>query len=185
MRHRYHNLSGPVHEAELARCKLSLPEGTAMFQTTVPRAEGGSGLWIVFARPNMNATIPFCHGTRACPAYDPTGDCVVFFKDSWRVNADDIFPEGEIYAKLAAKKVLHVPHCLASGDVEHLPEQKPQAQKYSQYPWACQKGLEITSHIHYRLILDLVRETLMNFRSSRELVQAIHDTLVGEWWPPS
>ena len=56
---------------------------------------------------------------------------VVFFKDSWCVNADDIFPEGEIYSKLAAKKVLHVPHCLASGDVEHLPKQKPQAQKYS------------------------------------------------------
>ncbi|KIM65569.1 hypothetical protein SCLCIDRAFT_112896, partial [Scleroderma citrinum Foug A] len=101
------------------------------------------------------------------------------------VSADDIFPEGKIYADLTANNVLHVTHCLTSSDVVHSPEQQMQMQKYSQHPWACQKGLEITSHIHYCLILDLIGEALTNFRSSRELVQAIHDALVGEWHPSS
>ena len=175
----------PAREAKLAIDKLKLPETTAMFQTTVPRTEGGSAFPILFPRPDMNTTIPFCRGTCTCPAYDPTGECIVYFKDSWRVSADDIFPEGEIYAKLAANKVLHVAHCLTSGDVEHSPEQKPHMLEYSKHPWACQKGLEITSHIHYCLILDLVREALMNFRSSRELVQAIQDALIGELHPSS
>ena len=175
----------PAHEAKLAIDKLKLPETTAMFQTTVPRTEGGSAFPILFPCPDMNTTIPFCCGTRACPAYDPTGECIVYFKDSWHVSADDIFPEGEIYAELAANKVLHIAHCLTSGNVEHSPKQKPHAQEYSKHPWACQKRLEITSHIYYRLILDLIGEALMNFRSSRELVQAIHDAHIGELHPSS
>ncbi|KIM57315.1 hypothetical protein SCLCIDRAFT_130771, partial [Scleroderma citrinum Foug A] len=105
---------------------------------------------------------------------------VVFFKDSWRVDADDIIPEGEIYTELTANDVPHVLHCLTSGDVESEPKQKTQTQKCSQYDWACQKGLAITPHIHYRLILDLIREALTNFSSSMELVQAIHNALIGE-----
>ncbi|KIM57109.1 hypothetical protein SCLCIDRAFT_131100 [Scleroderma citrinum Foug A] len=51
--------------------------------------------------------------------------------------------------------------------------------QHSQSPWACQKGLSIMPHTHYWLILDLVREALTSFSSSKELVQAIHDALVA------
>ena len=170
----------PSPEAECACNKLNLPKDTPMFQTTVPGHKDGLPFPIIFTHPDTNSTTPFCRATRACPAYDPIGDRMVFFKDSWCVDADNIIPEGEIYTELAANNVPHVLHCLASGDVESEPEQKTQMQKCSQYDWACQKGLVITPHIHYHLILDLVGEALTNFSSSMELVQAIHDALIGE-----
>ncbi|KIM50479.1 hypothetical protein SCLCIDRAFT_83389, partial [Scleroderma citrinum Foug A] len=112
--------------------------------------------------------------------YDLAGDRLVFFKDSWCLDMDDITPEGQIYAELSGHRVPHVPQCLTSRDVDNWPEQKMQTRQHSQSPWACRKGLSITPHTHYWLILDLIREALMSFSSSKELVQAIHDTLVGE-----
>ena len=120
-----------------------------MFQTTVPGHRDRSPFPIIFAHPHMNSTTPFCHGTHACPAYDPKGKCVVFFKDSWHIDADDIIPEGVIYSELAENDVPHIPHCLMSGDVKFEPKQKTQAQRYSRSGWACQKGLAITPHTHY------------------------------------
>ena len=64
-----------------------------------------------------------------------------------------------------------------------LPQQKTQMQKYSRCRWACQKGLAITPHIHYCLILDLVGAALTAFTSFKELAQAIHDALLGELYP--
>jgi len=113
----------------------------------------------------------------------PKRNCVVFLKDSWCLDGDDIVPEGHIYAELAASHVPNVLHCLVSGDMECSPHQKTQMQKYSQCRWACQKGLEITPHIHYRLVLDLVGAPLTTFASSKELVQAIHDALISELYP--
>jgi len=170
-------------EAKLARSKLDLPEDTDMFQTTVPRTTDGLPSMVIFAHPDIYSITPFGHTTHACPAYDPKRNCVVFLKDSWRLDGDDIILEGHIYAELTASHVPNVPHCLASGDVECSPHQKMQMKKYSRCRWACQKDLEITPHIHYRLVLDLVGAPLTTFASSKELVQAIHDALIGELYP--
>ncbi|KAF8121660.1 hypothetical protein EV363DRAFT_1184625, partial [Boletus edulis] len=122
---------------------------------------------------------PACRATRACPAYDISGDRLIFFKDSWRIAADDIIPEGKIYEELCEKGVHFVPRCLASGDVKSWAKQKTQTKRHSSSPWACQKDLHLLAHCHYRLILDIVGENLMDFCSSKELVQAIHDALIA------
>ena len=168
------------NEAELARTKLGLSKNMAMFETTVPGTTDGLPFMVIFAHPDIYSTTPFGHTTCTCPAYDPKGKCVIFLKDSWHLDGDDIIPEGHIYAKLTANHVPHVPRCLTSGDMKCSPQQKMQTQWYSQCHWACQKGLAITPHIHYRLILDLVGAALTTFASSKELVQAIHDALLGE-----
>ena len=167
-------------EADHARCKLGLPNETSMLKTTVPGAGDAQPFTIIFAWPKVHSTTPFCRGTRACPTYDLAGDRLVFFKDSWCLDTDNITPKGQIYAELSGHRVPHVPQCLVSGDVDSWPEQKMQTRQHSQSPWACQKGLSIMPHTHYWLILDLVGEALTSFSSSKELVQAIHDTLVGE-----
>jgi len=170
-------------EATCARTRLDLPNSMPMFKTDIPGSGGGSPFTIIFARPESRPTSPVCRGTRACAAYDPTGDRTVFFKDSWHIDADDVNPEGHIYSLLNENHVPYVPICLASGDVQCWPEQKMQTFQYSKSPWACRKGVAITSHIHHRLVLDTVGESLMNFTSSRQLVQAIHDALIGELFP--
>ncbi|KAI5983045.1 hypothetical protein EDD15DRAFT_2376936 [Pisolithus albus] len=166
-------------EATSARAKLGLLADVPMFKTAIPGSDDGSPLSVIFTLPDVLSSTPTCRGTRACPAYDPSGDHVVFFKDSWQVNGPDMIPEGKIYAELNKNGIPHVPTCLASGDVRCWPEQEMQTKKYAGSPWACRQGLSITSHTHYWLILDVVGERLTNFTSSRELVQAIHDALVA------
>lgn len=178
-------------EATAARKKLGLPPGTPMFKTSVPRVTvpveqrvesvqpEQSELTLIFPSFNVTPSLPARRATRACPAYDPEGDRVVFLKDSWRISASDTEPEGDIYLKLNTSHVAYVPLCLACGDVDSWVEQKTQTLKHSKYSWACRKGLVIVSHTHYRLVLDLVGKSLSSFASSKELVQALHDAAIG------
>jgi len=169
----------PSRGAALARTRLNLPLKIAMFKTSIP-GSGGNPTTIIFPRCEASPTTPACRGTRTCPAYDLAGDRVVFFKDSWCIKADDILPEGQIYAQLNAQNVPHVPVCLAFGDVDSLPEQQPQTSRFSTADWACQRRLVITAHVHSRHLLDIVGQSLTNFSCTRELVQAVHDALIGE-----
>ncbi|KIK22998.1 hypothetical protein PISMIDRAFT_11255 [Pisolithus microcarpus 441] len=172
-------------EATSARAKLGLLTDVPMFKTAIPGSDDGSPLSVIFTILDILSSTPTCHGTCACPTYDPSGDCMVFFKDSWHVNGPDMIPKGKIYVELDRNGIPHVPTCLASGDVQCWPKQEMQMMKYAESPWACQQGLLITSHTHYQLILDIVGERLTNFTSSRELVQAIHDALIGALFLPS
>lgn len=167
-------------EATRARIKLNLPTLAPMLKTTVPKNSDRSPFPVIFSLPEVFATTPACRGTRACPAYDPSKDRVVFLKDSWRVHGPDMVPEGDIYANLNRHNVPYVPTCIASGDVQFCPGQETQTMKYSRSPWACGKGVLITAHTHYRLVLEIVGEKLTNFASTKELVQAIYDALIGK-----
>jgi len=170
----------PAHEAALARAKLKLSSSTAIFMTSIPGV-GGSSTTIFFPHCDALPTIPTCRGTRTTPAYDLAGDRVVFFKDSWRIKADDILSEGQIYAELKAQNVPHVPICLAYGDVDSLPVQRLQTSQFTMADWACQRRPPaITAHIHYRHLLDIVGQSLTSFSCTHELVQAMHDAIVGE-----
>ncbi|KAI6016102.1 hypothetical protein BKA83DRAFT_4129132 [Pisolithus microcarpus] len=169
----------PRDEAMSTGAKLGLSPDTAMFKTTIPRNGDSLPFMIIYTLLDILPSTPACHRTHVCPAYDLSGDHVVFFKDSWHINAPDIIPEGDIYAQLNEKHVPHVPTCLASSNVRCWPKQEPQTVKHSEPPWACQQGLVITSHTHYQLILDLIGERLTNFASSQQLVQAVHNALLA------
>jgi hypothetical protein len=179
----------PEDEAESARRSLKLSPGTPMFKTSVPRVKPPitqperSNLTIVFPCTDIIPSRPACRGTRACPAYVIEGGHVVFLKDSWRISSSDLEPEGKIYEQLNDKHVEHIPLCLACGDVDHCNQQKAQTLRLSERSWASRKGLTIVAHTHYRLVLDVVGKSLSEFASSKELVQAMHDTLIGTLLP--
>ena len=175
----------PPDEATRARNALGFSGTPPMFKTIIPGNRDGPPLTIIFPRPEGRPSSPACRGTRTCRAYDLFGDRVVYFKESWHIDATDIVPEGEIYANLNAKGVSHVPICLASGDVPCWSQQKTQTFRYSWFAWACQQGLAIIRHSHYFLSIDIVGDALTNFSSSRALVQAIHDALIGEFFHPN
>ncbi|KIJ67274.1 hypothetical protein HYDPIDRAFT_84925, partial [Hydnomerulius pinastri MD-312] len=106
---------------------------------------------------------------------------VVFFKDSWCVNIEDILSEGVTYGKLNRAGVCNIPTCIASGDVECLPQQKMQAKRLSKKHWVCPVSATLVAHVHYRLVLDIVGSKLTTFSCPHELVKAIHDALIGEF----
>jgi hypothetical protein len=184
------------HEARVARRELGLRAGTQMLRTRLPRVtapteqpvdpvdpELSKFMTIVFPFSESKASQPACRATRACPAYDVERKHVVFFKDSWPVRAPDTELEGNIYERLHATQVKHIPLCLAHEEVGCWAEQETQTQKCSELSWACKEGVSIMGHSHYRLVLDLVGKRLSDFASSKELVQAIHDALIGRLLP--
>ncbi|KAG2358811.1 hypothetical protein BDR07DRAFT_1247089, partial [Suillus spraguei] len=116
--------------------------------------------------------------TRTCPALDLTNKTVVMFKDSWRIALPDVLPEGETYKLLKTHNVRNVMTCIACHDVPDLPQQHTQTFKFVAALWACSNKV-LTPHTHYRLVLDLVGEALMDFSDSHEFVQSVRDALIA------
>jgi hypothetical protein len=132
-------------EAVSARIKLWLLAETLMFQTSVPSVDPGQpNLRIAFPFPEIIPSHPACRATRACSAYDIENDCVVFFKDSWHIDAPDTQLEGLIYEQLRAANVTNIPRCIAHGEVPHQAEQKMQTKASLVLSWACKEGEDVT-----------------------------------------
>ena len=112
--------------------------------------------------------------TRAWRVFNLVTKQVVFLKDTWRIDTDDIDPEGETYHKLHDHDVPNIATVEASGDVGH----RTVTQSLTHEPWLKVKET-ITGHIHYRLVLKEVGNRLDEFRCTRELVTAVCDSIRG------
>ncbi|KAG1734425.1 uncharacterized protein EDB91DRAFT_1250943 [Suillus paluster] len=95
--------------------------------------------------------------------------------------ATDLLPvgrEGETYKRLKEAKVVNVTTCIACHDVPSIPQKLPQSFKFAGMSWASPLDT-LTPHSHYRLVLDIVGEALINFPSSHWLVEAVWDALLA------
>ena len=130
--------------------------------------------------------VPFTKGhvsltgraTRCFTAYDVERKQSVLLKDTWRVLATGIVPEGDIYKKLEKANVPHVPKCLASGDVD-----EQTTVTLTSLPEHLQKLIRAfvdqRKFQHYRLALDTVGRDLRSFRSPLNMVTAVRDAFEG------
>jgi hypothetical protein len=130
----------------------------------------------VINSPVARPYTPPGRATHTSIAYDLERDCIVFFKDSWRIDCAGIVPEGDVYHILESNRVPNIPHCSASGDVG---EHRTQTNRYTNASWAVKSSHSFTPHRHHRLILDHVGEKLDKFRCSKEMVFAIKAALSG------
>ncbi|KAG1868916.1 hypothetical protein C8R48DRAFT_598373, partial [Suillus tomentosus] len=165
-------------EAIRARLRLNLHADTPMFVVIIPAAEGDGSFRLIIPAPVPRGLSPVGRRTRACPAFDPVHDKIVMFKDSWRVALPDILPEGVTYKLLKDANVRNVATCIACHDVPSLPQQRMQTLKFANASWACHHE-HLTPHIHYRLVLNLVGKPLIQFISSRQVVEAVRDALIA------
>ncbi|KAH8983235.1 hypothetical protein EDB92DRAFT_1803985 [Lactarius akahatsu] len=93
-------------------------------------------------------------------------NCIVFFKDSWRVACDRIMKEGELYNILNNTKIPDIPYCSASGDIgeDTYHYTRTHTDQFVNAPWALILSThEFTSHQHHRLILDNISKKLEMF----------------------
>ena len=89
--------------------------------------------------------------------------------------------EGSIYKLLNDAKVPNVPQCIASGDIL-LDYHATQTNLYAEKPWACCSGARLIPHQHCRLVLDVVGRALYEYSSSYEMVSAVWNAQIGEWY---
>jgi hypothetical protein len=106
-------------------------------------------------------------------AYNITWKKNVVLKDSWRVNLEDIKPEGVTYEVLMKANVRNIPRCLKSGDITAGGYQTTITMAYTTAPWACFSGAHFVPHQHYCLTLDVIGHPIYEFRSSREMVTSV------------
>ncbi|KJA18888.1 hypothetical protein HYPSUDRAFT_44722 [Hypholoma sublateritium FD-334 SS-4] len=145
------------------------------------RDEEGKERGFVVSYPLSHTTpSPFSRSTRAMLAFDLTRKRLVFLKDYWRPDVDNIEKEGEIYRDLEEHKIPHIAPFGMGNDVrDHKTiKQDPRSQRILQpSPQTCL--------IHYRITLNLVGKSLSDFASSHEFISAIADAMEahdGAWF---
>jgi hypothetical protein len=170
-------------QAKLARQALELDSSISLVKLSVPSDKGNTARYFVVPAPSATPYTPPGRATRGFKAYDILRRNVVFLKDSWRISLPDINMEGSIYKLLNDAKVPNVPQCIASGDIL-LDYHATQTNLYAKKPWACysESGARLIPHQHCRLVLDVVGRALYEYFSSYEMVSAVRNALIGEWY---
>ena len=174
-------------EARVARKALNIEAHIPLLKLSVPGPHGKTQYYIT-APPEPTLYTPPGRATRGFTAYDIQWQRLVFLKDSWRIDLCDIMPEGQVYKILNTAKVKHVPTCLASGDISASEYHTTKTQNYVTVPWNSSSHhpeTRLIPHQHYRLILDVIGQILVNFQSSREMVAAVWNGVIGKvlWIP--
>lgn len=105
---------------------------------------------------------------------------VVFIKDTWRVDAEGMEKEGDIYCDLHDQNVSHISGLVCAGDIRHGEgaHRTGLAKPTNSQPISSASRIE--GHCHYRLVLGKVGMPLTKFRSTQDLLRAIHDALKGK-----
>ncbi|KAK0220871.1 hypothetical protein EDD85DRAFT_1028722 [Armillaria nabsnona] len=116
---------------------------------------------------------PVGRGTRCFVAVDCNTQQKCLLKDAWRL--DGYHREDEVYQRLHDKNVRNIPGVLAAEDVED--------QRCGFFPdgWQLPSGHSIRKHTHYRIVLDVVGEPLVDFESTHAMVQYVLNTLEAHY----
>ena len=142
-------------------------------------------LWYVVGRPNFQAPGVRGRGTRGYVALplettekgEPQlGKYFVYLKDSWRVVAEGIMPEGATLKTLNDfEDVPFIPTLLSHGDVGGQSTRSPVV-------WEAlnpRKTCPLKQHRHYRIVVAEVGKPLSSFEDGYELVKAVYHCALG------
>jgi hypothetical protein len=111
---------------------------------------------------------PPSRATHTSIAYDIQRNCIVFFKDSWRVACDGLLREGKVYAILNNVGIPNIPHCSASSDIGDDAYHSTNTNQFANASWAMMHTPTFTPHQHHRLILDDIGLSLDTFCSAKK-----------------
>lgn len=149
-----------------------------LFKLSIPVACGLPRFFIVRS-PIATPYTPPGRATRGFVAYDLLGKAFVYLKDSWRIDLPDITAEGLVYATLEKASVSNIARCIVAGDIsDHVTK----TQEYASKPWVKDHDnkAHFIPHRHYRLVLNVIGRSLMEYKSSYEMTTAVRDALVGK-----
>ena len=153
-------------DAAQARAMLNVANDKPLWKVTV----GERSFYVAtpFTRSHHD---PVGRSTRCFVAVDSKTQKKCLLKDTWRL--DNYHPEGEVYKRLCDNRVRNIPQVLAAGDVGN--------HRCGSFPdgWQVPSSSSIRRHIHYRIVLDVVGEPLVDFESTHAMVQYVLHALEG------
>ncbi|KAH9938807.1 uncharacterized protein BXZ73DRAFT_26568, partial [Epithele typhae] len=155
----------------------------------------GEHYWV--GRPLYQIDSVVSRGTQGYVAYNPKTRRFCFLKDTWRRLHEDRMEEGAVLSILNQARVRHVPtlvahgypgtsphttrvadhlsHCTSNEDVatDERPSKRPAPRDDNEL-------LSIHRYAHYRIVVEEVCLPLDVFRSSRQLLSIIRDSMEAE-----
>ncbi|KAL1740226.1 hypothetical protein HDZ31DRAFT_68144 [Schizophyllum fasciatum] len=138
----------------------------------VPCAGAEHGLrWFYVSDPTSSARGMRSRATRGYPAWDPVTATVIFIKDYWRSDTDDLLKEADVIRELNEKGVRHAPTLICGDD---LSGQRTITGDYVDAKW--NKGQRKAHHarVHHRIAMNFCLP-LWKFRSTRHLLQILYN----------
>jgi hypothetical protein len=186
----YYNMAQPDARGRDSTVRPAEPHDIELAKATVPELAKANSFLAVTASdgrfiirgPNARPDVPVGRWTRTSFAYDVNNNRRVILKDSWRIQSDDIEPEGKIYEMLHANYVPNIPHFSCAGDVgddtHHQTRTDEVFAKKCIPRHSCWRP--ITRHRHYRIVLLTVGRKLEEFKGTKEFVEAMLAALKGE-----
>lgn len=166
--------------AEKARSKLGLAPAAPVTRFMVPDADGSQSYYVGH-KPISSPRSLVGRATRSFSVFEEGTERVKYLKDSWRILGDDMLKESEVYKTLQKHEVPHIVRFLTGDDV--LDHRTVTADyKFESWAW---KTSQLLNYRHHRMIFDVAGHDLCEFRSTRDLVQAIRDAVEGESTVPA
>ncbi|KIP02474.1 hypothetical protein PHLGIDRAFT_37885 [Phlebiopsis gigantea 11061_1 CR5-6] len=136
---------------------------------------------LLIGRPLSNELRVFGRATRAYIAYDLREERLVFLKDTWRIDHQNLRVESTTYRALKKNNVPHIPDLLYGGDVRNTRGrvQETLARNYADVDdeWRITNALPHI-FVHHRIVQDIVY-SLEGALGVQEFIQAIHDVLLA------
>jgi len=139
------------------------------------RDDGTEHAFLISYPPRYTYRSPFGRATRPMRAYNMEKKKVVFVKDYWRPNVENIDKEGDIYRSLEEAEVPYIAPFGVGNDVKDF---KTRVQEFRFYAWACETG-EFCGLVLYRMSLDKLGDDLVGFQSTLELVRVMSHAMAG------
>jgi hypothetical protein len=154
--------------------KIGVPNNTSAASAEVR--------FFIAETPRFVPRSPFGRCTRGFVAWDITTREIVWIKDYWRVNAEGMEKEGNIYLDLHRHGVPHIPKFSRAGDIKSSELCTTSNDRWVNENWACYTK-ESRTYTLYRVVLNEVGRDLISFDSSWEYTNAIADAVEGEILP--
>lgn len=136
---------------------------------------------VVVQRPFAGSASLFGRGTRAYLAYDLSQHHLIFMKDSWRMENSPFRPEFDTYQQLHSHNIPSIPRIHYGGDVLGADGQPQMTIAHTltvgESTWRFTEDA-LKGYTHHRIAQDILYP-LECVHEERELVQALHDTLIA------
>ena len=174
----------------------SLDDDWPRYRVAVPTDRPGRFKYFLIGKPTVQAPQMVGEGPRGYVAVDVETKRFVWLKDTWRPYYAGVDTEGDILRRLHAAQVPNISTVLCAGDIRQETQMhyhwKPDTTtpardcelKRSRSGQPTAGGQQNCDHFprnlsHYRLVLREVCLRLVDFKTSRQLIQAVLDSLEG------
>jgi hypothetical protein len=118
---------------------------------------------------------PLGRSTRVFKAYCVETGQLVLLKDTWRVVSPTQSPDHIIYEQLKKHEVRNICTCKEGCDIVG------QFTKAQDSSMAKRLSPPLRRLQHYRLVLNEIGRSLIDFRNTKEMVTAVRDAIIGTY----